>query len=71
MRKRKKEGIKFQEGVLRLCGSKRNRLGHVRFPNHLARNIEYKEAALTNNQCTLAMALLGSLARQLHAGRIT
>jgi hypothetical protein len=43
----------------------------VRFPAHLTTNIEHREAALLNNQCTLAMALLGRLVRRLLDGTIT
>jgi hypothetical protein len=57
------ERIKFQEGVLCLQqGSKQNRLCYTHFLNHLTANVEYKEAAFANNQCTLAIALLGPLA---------
>jgi hypothetical protein len=66
------ERIKFQEGVLCLQqGSKQNRLCYTHFPNHLTANVEYKEAAFANNQCTLAIALLGPLAQQLLAGKTT
>jgi hypothetical protein len=41
----------------------------VRFPEHLTSNVEHREAALLNNQCTLAMALLGRLIRKLLKGR--
>jgi hypothetical protein len=40
----------------------------VRFPAHLTTNVEYREAALLNNQCTLAMALLGRLVQKLLKG---
>lgn len=64
------ERIEFREGALCLqMGSDLDRLCHTHFLNHLTANIEYKEAALANNQCTLAMALLGPLARHLLAGR--
>jgi len=63
------ESIEFREGALCLqLGSELDRLYHTHFPNHLTANAEYKEAALANNQCTLAMALLGPLARHLLAG---
>jgi hypothetical protein len=66
------ERIEFREGVLFLhLGSKQNRPCHTQFPNNLTTNAEYKEAALANNQCTLAMALLGPLARPLLAGNTT
>ncbi|RAL03368.1 zinc finger MYND domain-containing protein [Aspergillus ibericus CBS 121593] len=38
------------------------------FPDHLTTHVEHREAALTVNQCTLAMALLGPLTRKLLAG---
>lgn len=40
------------------------------FPDHLTTNINHKEAALANNQCTLAMALLGRLTQKLLKGKI-
>jgi hypothetical protein len=65
------ERIEFREGVLFLhLGSKQNRPG-TQFPDNLTTKAEYKEAALANNQCTLVMALLGPLARQLLAGNTT
>jgi hypothetical protein len=64
------ERIEFREGALCLqLGSELDRPYHTHFPNHLTTNVEYKEAALANNQCTLAMALLGPLARHLLTGR--
>jgi hypothetical protein len=39
------------------------------FPDHLTSNVEHKEAALTRNQCTTAMALLGPLTRKLLKGK--
>lgn len=39
------------------------------FPDHLTNNVEHKEAALVNNQCTAAMALLGPLTRKLLKGK--
>ncbi|KAH8593889.1 hypothetical protein B0O99DRAFT_546517 [Bisporella sp. PMI_857] len=63
------EKIEFREDVLRLqMGSNWDRPSHTPFPSHLTTNVEYREAALANNQCTLAMALLGPLARHLLAG---
>ena len=58
--------IELQDGVLCLytAGSKRGL-----FPGHLTTNIEHKEAALANNQCTTAMALLGPLTRKLLEGK--
>ncbi|KAJ7498240.1 hypothetical protein B0H11DRAFT_1999147 [Mycena galericulata] len=38
------------------------------FPKNLTANVAHKEAALTHNQCTLALALLGPLTRKLLAG---
>ncbi len=38
------------------------------FPEHLTTNAEHREAALANNQCTAAMALLGPLTRKLLEG---
>ncbi|KAL2871593.1 uncharacterized protein BJX67DRAFT_166591 [Aspergillus lucknowensis] len=38
------------------------------FPDHLTTNAKYKQAALTVNQCTTAMALLGRLTRKLLTG---
>jgi hypothetical protein len=64
--------IELRDGFLCL----RQRLKHpssqfkfVRFPEHLTTNVEYKEAALLNNQCTSAMALLGPLVRKMLKGR--
>lgn len=42
----------------------------IRFPAHLTTNVEHREAALLNNQCTLAMALLGRLVRTLLKGTV-
>jgi hypothetical protein len=64
------ERIEFQKGSLCLqMGSAQDRPYHTHFPNHLTTKLEYKEAALACNQCTLAMALLGPLARHLLTGR--
>lgn len=38
------------------------------FPDHLTTNTKHREAALTVNQCTTAMALLGRLTRKLLTG---
>jgi hypothetical protein len=62
------EKIKLRERVL--CLHQRQRSASVpakivRFPEHLTTNVEYREVALLNNQCTLAMALLGRLIRKL------
>lgn len=64
--------MEFRQGVLYLLQRPKqntSRTRFARFPIHLTDNVEYKEAALANNQCTLAMALLGPLARHLLAGR--
>ena len=60
--------IEFQDGILRLHQSPTPRSTHCLFPNHLIANTEHREAALANNQCTTAMALLGRLTRKLLAG---
>ncbi|KAF2688905.1 hypothetical protein K458DRAFT_293675 [Lentithecium fluviatile CBS 122367] len=60
--------IEFQDGILRLYQNQRAITARSKrgpFPAHLTANIEYKEAALANNQCTTAMALLGRLTRKL------
>ncbi|RYP59344.1 hypothetical protein DL771_010909 [Monosporascus sp. 5C6A] len=60
--------IEFQDGVLYLYQNQRSVTARSRrgpFPSHLTTNIEHKEAALANNQCTTAMALLGRLTRKL------
>ena len=61
--------IEFKDGVL--CLNQRSittRSKRGLFPGHLTTNIEHKEAALANNQCTTAMALLGRLTRKLLEG---
>jgi len=64
------ESIEFRDGTLRLLmGSTHDRPFHTHFPSHLTANLEHREVALANNQCTLAMALLGPLARQLLTGK--
>jgi hypothetical protein len=63
--------IEFNEGVLCLYQNRRAITALAKrglFPDHLTTNIEYKEAALANNQCTTAMALLGPLTRKLLQG---
>jgi hypothetical protein len=40
------------------------------FPDHLTDNVRFKGAALTVNQCTLAMCLLGPMTRWLLAGEL-
>ncbi|KAF2824876.1 hypothetical protein CC86DRAFT_48047 [Ophiobolus disseminans] len=62
------ERIELQDGAL--CLHQRlhavtTRWQIVRFPAHLTTNVEHRDAALLNNQCTLAMALLGRLVRKL------
>jgi len=62
--------IDFQDGSLRLHQKmKPDRPRHTPFPSNLTSNVEHKEAALANNQCTLAMALLGPLTRHLLRGK--
>lgn len=66
--------IEFRNGVLNLNLNPRpnhRRPYNTAFPNILTDNVIHKEAALAINQCTLAMALLGPLARLLLAGRIS
>jgi len=56
--------IQFQDEVLCLYQNKRPITAQLKcglFPGHLTTNIEHREAALANNQCTAAMALLGRL----------
>ena len=63
--------IEFRDGALCLYQNQRPitaRSKHGLFPGHLTTNIEYREAALANNQCTTAMALLGRLTRKLLKG---
>ena len=63
--------IQFQDGVLCLHQNLRHintRSKRGLFPDHLTTNIDHKEAALVNNQCTAAMALLGRLTRKLLEG---
>lgn len=65
--------IEFHGGVLCLHQNQRAITAPSKrglFPDHLTTNIEYKEAALVNNQCTTAMALLGPLTRKLLIGEI-
>lgn len=68
------QNIEFRDGTLRLQEgpkSSRKRAFHQPFPSNLTSNKEYREAALTNNQCTLAIAALGPLARSLLDGKTT
>ena len=63
--------IEFQDGVLCLYQNQRpitTRSKRGLFPGHLTTNMDYKQAALANNQCTTAMALLGRLTRKLLEG---
>lgn len=64
--------IELQDGVLCLHQNQRTITTQSKrgpFPAHLTANIEHKEAALANNQCTTAMALLGPLTRKLLKGK--
>jgi hypothetical protein len=61
--------IEFQDGVLCLYQNPAPRSAYGLFPSHLTTNAEHREAALANNQCTTAMALLGPLTRNLLAGK--
>jgi len=63
--------IEFQDEVLCHYQNKRPITARSKrglFPGHLTTNIEHREAALANNQCTTAMALLGRLTRKLLEG---
>jgi MYND finger len=63
--------IEIQDGILYLYQNQRPITARSKrglFPGHLTTNIEHKEAALANNQCTTAMALLGRLTRKLLNG---
>ena len=63
--------IEFQDGVLCLHQNIRTITTQSKrglFPAHLTANIDHKEAALANNQCTTAMALLGRLTKKLLGG---
>jgi hypothetical protein len=63
--------IEFQDGVLCLHQNQRSITARSKrglSPGHLTTNIEHREAALVNNQCTTAMALLGRLTRKLLKG---
>lgn len=61
--------VEFRNGVLYMHQTPGARSGRFPFPNHLVTNPEHREAALANNQCTTAMALLGRLTRKLLSGR--
>ena len=63
--------IQYQDGVLYLHQNQRpitvpSKRGL--FPAHLTTDVHHKEAALANNQCTTAMALLGRLTPKLLEG---
>lgn len=63
--------IQFQNGVLCLHQNQRpitTRSKRGLFQVHLTTNIDHKEAALANNQCTTAMALLSRLTQKLLEG---
>ncbi|KAL2825784.1 hypothetical protein BDW59DRAFT_161455 [Aspergillus cavernicola] len=60
--------LELRDGVLLLHHRPRASTDSTKrapFPSNLTDNIEYKEAALTVNQCTAANALSGRLARKL------
>ncbi|KAJ6592754.1 hypothetical protein B0H19DRAFT_1088463 [Mycena capillaripes] len=59
--------IELRDGMLYLHRHPQKRISHRPFPRDLTANVAHKEAALTHNQCTLALALLGPLARKLLA----
>ncbi|KAJ6465553.1 hypothetical protein C8R47DRAFT_991386 [Mycena vitilis] len=60
--------IEFKGGVLYLHREPSLDISIRPFRPDLTANVAHKEAALTHNQCTLAQALLGPLARKLLAG---
>jgi predicted Rdx family selenoprotein len=64
--------IEAKDGFLYIYQNQRSITARVKqglFPNHLTTNVQHKEAALTINQCTTAMALLGRLTRKLLSGK--
>lgn len=64
--------VELKDGTLDLHQNQRHLTARAKrgpFPDHLTTNIEHREAALTNNQCTTAIALLGHLTRKLLAGK--
>jgi hypothetical protein len=64
--------IEEKDGMLYLHQKQRSVTAHVKrgpFPNHLTTNVQHKEAALTIDQCTTAMALQSRLTRKLLAGK--
>lgn len=60
--------IESSDGILWLHQILKERVLRRGFPDNLKGNIEYKEAALLTNQCTLATALLSGLTRKLLSG---
>ncbi|KAJ7094921.1 hypothetical protein C8R44DRAFT_645100 [Mycena epipterygia] len=60
--------IELRNGVLYLYRHPSSDISPRPFPRDLTANVAHKEAALTHYQCTLALALLGPLARKLLAG---
>ncbi|KAF8123514.1 hypothetical protein K438DRAFT_2034723 [Mycena galopus ATCC 62051] len=56
--------VEVHDDVLYLYRSP-SKYGHKPFPEDVTANVAHREAALTHNQCTLARALLGPLARKL------
>ncbi|KAK4158408.1 hypothetical protein C8A00DRAFT_39382 [Chaetomidium leptoderma] len=60
--------IEFRDGILYLHQKPTVRRKRCIFPSHLVNNPEHREAALANNQCTTAIALLGRLTRKLLSG---
>ncbi|KAL8950014.1 MAG: hypothetical protein Q9222_003923 [Ikaeria aurantiellina] len=63
--------IEFKDGVLCLHQNQRHNTTQTKrglFPAHLTTNVDRKEAALVNNQCTTAMALSGRLTWMLLQG---
>lgn len=64
--------IEFRDGVLYLYQKLHLETAsgyHGCFPDHLTTNNEHKEAALANNQCTAAMAILSRLTWKVLAGK--
>lgn len=63
--------VQFKDGILYLHQNQRPITARAKrglSPDHLTTNIDHKEAALANNQCTTAMALLGRLTQKLLEG---
>ncbi|KAJ6492278.1 hypothetical protein C8R45DRAFT_990821 [Mycena sanguinolenta] len=59
--------VEVYNNVLYLYRYPSHRRFHKPFPEDVTGNVAHREAALTHNQCTLARALLGPLARTLLA----